>query len=1131
MCHLFPQKYIDENPLYEERRNLDRQAGLAVVLETERRRQSELKRKLVEKQKEEKDEKKPKIVKKDEANSILELGEETSETQGKIDSLGQKLGIKLKLKKEDKEEKKEEKKEESKKESPSQTSFGKFSWKKTEREDKTPGGAIPKEDSTEGNKEENKCQSGKPHVKPIEIKLSGKTVIPHTIPWTPVVPTLTPAKILPNLPVPTMIFRKSTTATVSKPAPLNTFLSIKSSGATTKPLPVVKETRGDLLLPPDIISKAFGGEEVILKGAEGDLKAAEKSESSQTSDIRLPLPPPLAVQQAAVIPADEVAPGVSESEQTVLAMPVRPPPLPPSTAFSEHAKKVEKRNSCLATANAKDLYDIFYCSIGKGSADSKLASSALPNGENSNLTKPADLSANPRTNNTSSSLKEDSQNVAAEVSQINSAERSSEPEKTDTQETSTLHTDMSPHLGNNILKDVDQKFQTPLSTNVQTKLKEDSSQCNNQVTGNWVLGENQAEMNKKPLQPQLSEMSISELPETKITSGSHMPAETGLVDTGGREQVGYRGLCDLQKTEVQDKVEQEGANKTVVTSKNVLGTLEKDAKKDWEVKAVKQPELSLYPKTLLPETQDEIQNLENSQLVEEKLSNSFRTHSGTDGPDLLYDSQNTSKENAVKTEQNSIDASLADMKIRSVALEVSQSGVLGEGPQRSPSEWVTSRTSNREDQVTTTHSVSESSCNISNTPNVEIKTGSNEAGSSELTKIRPDTCLANTEARDSLLEGQEKVRPEPSGHAVLDNETQRQEVAWLVNTCSADVVELRSSVELVVEVEKKSLGHSGSDATLGNVFIKRGVKEAGTGGFSRAHSDLVQESVIALSADFHREHLSEEGVHSPEAKPEVVRTSAANDFHLNATHSGLNTQQSESQSVKVPVDNQKVSLASEDLKHNETPSQKAELKFKSLGDAKVKHECFSILTAGLLNENMEEVSKLETIASIRLDSSKLKKVGVENTVDETESTGFATLTSGSREDKFCRRISQTARPQLGLQSSNSNTTEVSIMPVLEMQGISPMSEILLQVEESKGGTAEMPSLSCDGGSTESQASGCMETFLPGLKETCVKENGSGGTGVFTIQSKKTEQTETDDSSLEATTNSGIAESLAESPVG
>ncbi|NXX42227.1 ZN318 protein, partial [Tricholaema leucomelas] len=397
------KKYIDENPLYEERRNLDRQAGLAVVLETERRRQNELKRKLVEKQKEVKDEKKPKIVKKDDANCMPELGEGTNETQGKTDSSERKMGIKLKLKKEDKEEKKEEKKEESKKESPSQTSFGKFSWKKTEREDKTPGGAVPKEESTEGNKEENKCQSGKLHVKPIEIKLSGKTVIPHTSSWTPVVSTLTSTKILPNLPVPTMIFRKTTATTVSKPAPLNTFLSIKSSGATTKPLPVVKETNADLLLPPDIISKAFGGEEVILKGAEEDLKEAENDGSSQTSDTPPPPPHPPAVQQAAAIPADEVAPGVSESEQTMLAMPVRPPPLPPSTAFSDQAKKVEKRNSCLATANAKDLYDIFYSSGGKSSSDGKLANSVLPNGENSNLPKPADSSANAGSNNSSCS--------------------------------------------------------------------------------------------------------------------------------------------------------------------------------------------------------------------------------------------------------------------------------------------------------------------------------------------------------------------------------------------------------------------------------------------------------------------------------------------------------------------------------------------------------------------------------------------------------------------------------------------------------------------------------------------------------------------------------------------------------
>ncbi|XP_068012891.1 zinc finger protein 318 isoform X2 [Melanerpes formicivorus] len=1127
------KKYIDENPLYEERRNLDRQAGLAVVLETERRRQNELKRKLVEKQKEAKDEKKPKVIKKDDTNPIPELGEGTSETQDKTDSSGQKMGIKLKLKKEDKEEKKEEKKEESKKESPSQTSFGKFSWKKTEREDKTPGGAVPKEETTEGNKEENKCQSGKLHVKPIEIKLSGKTVIPHTSSWTPVVSTSTSTKILPNLPVPTMIFRKTTATTVSKPAPLNTFLSIKSSGATTKPLPVVKETSADLLLPPDIISKAFGGEEVILKGAEEDLKEAENSRPSPTSDIPPPPPHPPAVQQVAVIPADEVAPGVSESEQTMLATPVRPPPLPPSTAFSDQAKKVEKRNSCLATANAKDLYDIFYSSGGKSSADSKLASSVLPNGDNSNLTKPADLSANPRRNNSSSSLKEDSQNVVTDISQGHSAENSSELEKTRISETLICPNGMNCDTENGIQKDVGKKLQTPLSIDVQTELKEGSSQCNNQVTESCVLGENQAEVNKKSLQPQLPEMLVTEFPETKTAS------DVGLVDIGGREQADTQELSDLQKTEVQKKVGQENTNKTAVTNTDVPGSLKKDTDmKDWEVQAVK-AELTLHPKTLLPETQNEIKNLGSAHLEEERLSDNCRTHLETDSPDLLCDSQNISKEKAlaaVMTEQNSVDASLRPIKLKSVP----QPGVLDKAPRTSEtqnrileltrSEWDTPRTSNGEEQIITTCSCSESSCDLPGTPNAEVKTDSNEVSASELTEVQPDTYLAETETRSSILEAQETVGPEPSDHALLDNQTQKQEVAQLGNACSANIVEPRSSVELAVEVDKKTLGCTGSDATLGSAFIKRDAKEVGTGGFPRVHSDLVQGPVVALSANFRRKHLSEEAVHSSETKHEVIRNSAANDFLLNTAHLGLNTEQSESLSEKVHVDSEKVSLTSEDVKHSKTPSQKAELEFKStdfsLGDPK---ECFNVLTVGLSNENAE-VSKVETVASIRLESDKLKKLGTGKTVDETEITDFATLTSDSQEDKFCTQISQTALPQLGLQSSDSNTTEVA-MPVLEMQGISPMSEILLQVEENKGGAVEMPSLSCDGGSTESQASGCVETVLPGAKETQGKECGSGAKGVCAIQSKKTEQIETADSSLESTTDSEIAESVAESPVG
>ena len=91
----------------------------------------------------------------------------------------------------------------------------------------------------------------------------------------------------------------------------------------------------------------------------------------------------MASAQPTAIPSDETAPGVSESDrdQTLFSVLVRPPP-PLSSVFSEQAKKLEKRNSCLATANAKDLYDIFYSSGGKGAPETKLSGGPLANGEN-----------------------------------------------------------------------------------------------------------------------------------------------------------------------------------------------------------------------------------------------------------------------------------------------------------------------------------------------------------------------------------------------------------------------------------------------------------------------------------------------------------------------------------------------------------------------------------------------------------------------------------------------------------------------------------------------------------------------------------------------------------------------------
>uniref|UniRef100_A0A8D2J901 Zinc finger protein 318 n=1 Tax=Varanus komodoensis TaxID=61221 RepID=A0A8D2J901_VARKO len=458
------KKHVEENPLYEERRNLDRQAGLSVIQETERR----LKRKQCEKQKEEKDEKTTKVVKKEETKNTKELGDGDNEyetSKRKDVPNGQKCGIKLKLKKDDKEvEKKAGKKEESAKES-RLSSFGKFSWRKAEREEKNQDKDVCREDSTEESKEkESKTQSGKPNSKPIAIRLSGKTVIPHTSPWTPVVSTSSQAKIRPNLPVPMMVLRKSATTTVSKPAPLNTFLSIKSSGATTKPLPVVKEGNSELVLAPDIISKAFGGEVVVLKNSQENAKTPEQPEEQEHESVTkaiehakalehaktsaakaqeqaivvakaqakarelaamakeqevtrvakiseqpviferphrrpplLPLPPgpplmltvplprpppilfpppPLMPPKDTVVLADDMAPGVSEDDKNILAMPMCPRPLPPPTIFRDHVNKLEKKNSSLAAGNAKDLYDIFYNSSGRSPADSKLMNSA-----------------------------------------------------------------------------------------------------------------------------------------------------------------------------------------------------------------------------------------------------------------------------------------------------------------------------------------------------------------------------------------------------------------------------------------------------------------------------------------------------------------------------------------------------------------------------------------------------------------------------------------------------------------------------------------------------------------------------------------------------------------------------------
>ncbi|XP_041107870.1 zinc finger protein 318-like isoform X2 [Polyodon spathula] len=402
------KKYVNENPLYEQRRNLDRQAGLAVIMDNKERRQTELKRKMEEEPKVLKEEDtKAKVVVKNESEepgSPMELCEKAPAPL-KGDS-NPKLAVQLRLKK---------KPEESAKNSADSPTFGKFCWKKSDKEEeKESEPTTEKEELGDGSKdkEDGKTQFGK--TKTIAIKLSGKTVIPHTSVWMPfsTAPAVaTQAKIRPNLPAPVMQLRKTSAAVVNKPAPLNAFLSIRPAGTTaSKPLPVVKsDSKKNVMLTPDLISKAFCGEEVVLKtppvvGVKtpatttvteaktpmGEVKTPMEAEvkTSVTKVTPLAVPEkktpsiPHPVMQIMSFKSDVAAPGVPESEQNLTVL-VRPPPLHKDRG--ESTKKSEKPKSNLAAANAQDLYDIFYSSGGKGSSDVKNASKTEINTGNAEM--------------------------------------------------------------------------------------------------------------------------------------------------------------------------------------------------------------------------------------------------------------------------------------------------------------------------------------------------------------------------------------------------------------------------------------------------------------------------------------------------------------------------------------------------------------------------------------------------------------------------------------------------------------------------------------------------------------------------------------------------------------------------
>ncbi|KAG9463105.1 hypothetical protein GDO78_022426 [Eleutherodactylus coqui] len=84
--------------------------------------------------------------------------------------------------------------------------------------------------------------------------------------------------IRPNLPSPLNIRSPAPSVTMSKPAPLNTFLSIRSSNATSKSIPIVNnEPTG--VFSKDLVSRAFGGEVILKEGAQPN--ATDKAENKE----------------------------------------------------------------------------------------------------------------------------------------------------------------------------------------------------------------------------------------------------------------------------------------------------------------------------------------------------------------------------------------------------------------------------------------------------------------------------------------------------------------------------------------------------------------------------------------------------------------------------------------------------------------------------------------------------------------------------------------------------------------------------------------------------------------------------------------------------------------------------------
>ncbi|XP_070832910.1 zinc finger protein 318-like isoform X4 [Chaetodon trifascialis] len=301
-------------------------------------------------------------------------------------------------------------------------SFGKFTWKKKEnvlaKEAQKVAAEFIKDDEMAVKQNpvlaEDSFAKSVAVAKEIAQKLSGQQNMPP--PWVS-----NRGRIRPNLPAPAAVLRK--TAMMGKPAPLNTFLSIRPQNTSLQgppqkdeviipgplttalnaqnvqleanpepqsnkpgpfeaiPAPVVARPEPVEANPLPPVSRPEPLEvKSVLSEAQPSSSEAKPAPSGATraSSTAKPVQPPMIK-----IVSDVAAPGVPESEQTHTVF-VKPPPF---MSMGDGAQKSEKVKSNLAAAKAQDLFDIFYssqsgiCSITKPATSTRAEESSTNKGQ------------------------------------------------------------------------------------------------------------------------------------------------------------------------------------------------------------------------------------------------------------------------------------------------------------------------------------------------------------------------------------------------------------------------------------------------------------------------------------------------------------------------------------------------------------------------------------------------------------------------------------------------------------------------------------------------------------------------------------------------------------------------------